>query len=612
MSAICGVLYKDTHALAPMLAQLEAYGPSSDTWQGNGMALGVRCRSGAPEAEVRCAGEDARIAVAADCRLDNRAELCDALGIRIAERRNHTNADLLLRAWMRWREACPARLLGDYAFAVWDAPRRTLFCCRDPVGVKPFYYALTPTCLAFASAVEAVLAAPFVGDALDDATVAAYLTRVSLASTTRTFFRAVRKLPPGHSLVVTWQPQPGEPRLAAKLVRHWRPEETPKAAPASDDDYAEEFRHLFRKAVQARCHAARMGTHLSGGLDSSSVTVQTARELAAQSQAPPVAFSWLPDVAPTSAAATGPEYRLVQSVCDQERLRVFHRAPSVDDIVAVLAQDGALPGVQVHLNEYVTQRAAASEGVTTLLSGWGGDEGASFHGRGRNAQLLLSGRWRQLLAHRDPDYAAFKFLANVLLNLALPKHAHLLRARLRGKDLPRNRWLINPAFKRRTKPLAQPAPPLLGIRRTQLRDLQSGGLAQRMEGWAASGARHGIQYRYPLLDRRLLEFALSLPPEQFKRPGTNRWLMRHALAPVLPLEVRQSTSKTDPARFQAVREAYFNALPVVLQRLEQRRQPPARAPYIDMPRLLERLRTRPFRVWTHMPPVKAALQFLDF
>ena len=606
-----------------MLAQLDAYGPNSDTWQGDGVALGVRCGATAPDAELRCAGDGARIAVAADCRLDNRAELCDALGIRIAERGRHSNADLLLRAWLRWREECPARLLGDYAFVVWDAPRRTLFCCRDPVGVKPFYYALTPTSLAFASAVDAVLAAPFVGDELDDATVAAYLTRVSLVSTTRTFFRAVRKLPPGHSLIVGWDPSAGEregaplarkePRLTAKLVRHWRPEETPKAAPASDDDYAEEFRHLFRKAVQARlANAGRVGTHLSGGLDSSSVTVQTARELAAQGQAPPVAFSWLPDAAPTSAAAAGPEYRLVQSVCEQEHLRVLHRAPSVDDIVAVLAQDGALPGVQVHLNEYVTQCAAASEGVTTLLSGWGGDEGASFHGRGRNAQLLLSGRWRQLLAHRDPDYAVFKFLANTLLNLALPKHAHLLRARLRGKDLPRDRWLINPAFKRRTKPLAQPAPPLLGIRRTQLWDLQSGGLAQRMEGWAASGARHGIQYRYPLLDRRLLEFALSLPPEQFKRPGTNRWLIRHALAPILPLEVRESTSKTDPVRFQAVREAYFNALPVVLQRLEQRGQPPARAPYIDMPRLLERLRTGPFVVWTHMPPVQTALQFLDF
>ena len=563
---------------------------------------------------MRCAGDGARIAVAADCRLDNRAELCDALGIRIAERGKHTNADLLLRAWLRWREACPARLLGDYAFAIWDTPRRTLFCCRDPVGVKPFYYALTPTSFAFASAVEAVLAAPFVGDELDDATVAAYLTRVSLVSTTRTFFRAVRKLPPGHSLVVTWDPSARQPRgLAAKLVRHWRPEDTAKAAPASDDDYAEEFRHLFRKAVQARlANAGRVGTHLSGGLDSSSVTVQMARELAAQGQAPPVAFSWLPEMAPTSAAANEPEYRLVQAVCDQERLQVFHRAPSVNDIVAVLAQDGALPGVQVHLNEYPTQRAAASEGVTTLLSGWGGDEGVSFHGRGRNAQLLLSGRWRQLLAHRDPDYAAFKFLANILLNLALPEHAHILRARLRGKDLPRNRWLIDPAFARRTKPLAQPAPRLVGIRRTQLWQLRSGGLAQRMEGWAASGARHGIQYRYPLLDLRLLQFALSLPPEQFKRPGTNRWLIRHALAPILPPEVRQSTSKTDPVRFQAVREAYFNALPVVLQRLEQRTQPLTRARYIDMPRLLERLRTGPFRVWTHMPPVQAALQFLDF
>ena len=610
MSAFCGVLHDDARALAPVLAQLGAYGPHSDTWEDDGVAFGTRYRVEASDAELRSGGSAVRVAVAGDCRLDNRAELCDALGIRSADRSGHTNGELLLRAWLRWREACPTRLLGDYAFVVWDATRRTLFCCRDPVGVKPFYYALTPRRFAFASSVDAVLAAPFVGNEFDDATVAAYLTRVILSSPIHTFFRAVRKLPPGHFLTVTCAPR----RLNAKLLRYWRPEDTPRAAKrASDDDHAEEFRHLYRQAVACRLPTTgRVGTHLSGGFDSSSVTVLTARELAARGQAPPVAFSWLPDVDRHARSAAGPEYRLVESVCEQERLRVFHRAPGVDDIVATLAQDGALPGVHIHLNEHVAQRAAASEGVTTLLSGWGGDEGVSFHGRGRNAHLLLSGRWQLLLAHRDPNYAAFRFLANTLLNLALPEHAHILRARLRGKDLPRKRWLIDPAFARRTKRLPQPAPRFVGVRRTQLWLLKSGGLAERMEGWAASGAWHGIQYRYPLLDLRLLEFALSLPPEQFKRPGADRWLMRHALGPLLPLEVRESTSKADPVRFQAVKRAFFSALPVVRQRLAQRAQPPARAPYIDMPRLRERLATEPSRVWTHMTPVRAALQFLDF
>ena len=71
-------------------------------------------------------------------------------------------------------------------------------------------------------------------------------------------------------------------------------------------------------------------------------------------------------------------------------------------------------------------------------------------------------------------------------------------------------------------------------------------LSMRLEGWAARGAHYGLEYRYPLLDRRLLEFALGLPPEQFKRPAAARWLMRHALSPDL-LGLHQSW-----ARFSSV------------------------------------------------------------
>ena len=103
-----------------------------------------------------------------------------------------------------------------------------------------------------------------------------------------------------------------------------------------------------------------------------------------------------------------------------------------------------------------------------------------------------------------------------------------------GKPVMSREQFTNPAFARKTRPLADQSILRVGVRRSQLRKLQFGGLAMRMEGWAASGARRGLEYRYPLLDRRLLEFALGLPPEQFKRPEAKRWLMRHALSPRQP------------------------------------------------------------------------------
>ena len=83
----------------------------------------------------------------------------------------------------------------------------------------------------------------------------------------------------------------------------------------------------------------------------------------------------------------------------------------------------------------------------------------------------------------------------------------------------------------------------------QLHLLQLGHLGTRIDGWTASGARRGIEYRYPLLDRRVLEFALGLPPEQFRRGRWSRWLMRHAVSCQATSGIDPpATPKTDPPK----------------------------------------------------------------
>ena len=582
-----------------MQAELPGDGPVRSLCAEGEVRFGCR----AAEAASLCVDRAAGVWLAADARLDDR----DGLGVANGERGTLADADLILRAWLRWGQDCPRHLLGDYAFALWDARRRTLFCARDHIGARPFYYALPGAGIVFASAVEAVLAVPGVSHALDEAVVASHLTKGPIDDS-RTFFAAVRKLPPGHALSVEWT-APG--RRRTHIVRHWRPEQTPVAAPASDDAYAEQFRHLYAQAVRDRlrgCEAGSVGTHLSGGLDSSSIAVYAARELKAQGQPPPLAFDWLPaleDAPPKPEHAR--EYALVDAVCAQEGLQVVHGAPSAAAVLDVLQRDGALPGVHAYINEELVQRHAAARGVRVLLSGWGGDECVSFHGRGHRQHLLLSGRWRQLAAEcSDQDEAAVRFLLRVALPLLHPALPDILK-RLRQGLPVRRRWLIDPAFARRAKPPVAWGREI-GVRRSQLGLLQAGHLADRIEGWAASGARRGIEYRYPLLDRRLLEFALGLPPEQFRRGRWGRWLFRHGCTPMLPAEVCWNRSKRDPARSEPLRDAIAEALPAIRQRLAA--HPPARASYVDMPRLRERLDAERFRSQPE-GPVMRALQFLD-
>ena len=622
MSAICGV-FGGRPGTSPdvgaMLDALADYGVGRAEWSDGPVRLGRRCRLDAgdgvlsqertspePAARIhRC--REAGLALAADARLDDREALRDALGCREA---GVCDGALILRAWRRWGPDCPNHLLGDYAFALWDARRRILFCARDHVGARPFYYARAGERFVFASAVPAVLAAPGVPDRLDDDFVAAHLTHIGLDTTTHTFFAAVRKLPPGHALTVT-----GDGRL--RTGRYWRPEDVPRVRPASDDACAQECLDLCARAVRDRLRGSGpVGAHLSGGLDSSGVAALAARELRRQGRAAPFAFTWLPDLGGGAPKPEHePEYALVDAVARQEGLRTLHCGLGPGDVLAMLRRDGALPGVHVHINEEAVQRRAGALGVRVLLSGWGGDQGVSFNGlKGWPEHLLLTGRWLGLIAHlRSRGRRPLPRLARVVLGLVHPELPDAVRRWRRGKEPKRRRWLVAPAYRRRGRRF-EPAGTFrrLGTRRMQLRRLREGAVGERMEGWAASGAARGIEYRYPLLDRRVLEFALGLPPEQFRHGKLGRWLMRRAFDPVLPHEVCWNPGKGDPARIETMDDAFAEALPTVRRELAARAVPPSRARYIDMPRLLERLDADRYRAAPRLSPILNALQILDF
>ena len=550
-------------------------------------------------------------ALVGDVRLDDRDALLGALGVSGSAGAALGDRALILRAWIRWGRECPNHLLGDYAFAVWDARTRRLFCARDHIGCRPFYYALTSECFVFASTVEAVLAAPGVSDALDERMAASYLSQMVVCDDTHTFFRAVRKLPPGHSLTVdTAASSP------VRLERYWHPERVPRARPAGDDEYAAEFLDLYGRAVKDRLHGGPVGVHLSGGLDSSSIAVFAARELRRQGAPTPPAFSWLPprgDEPPSAAHA--PEYARIDQTAAREGLRVYHcQTLSPDDLVSNFRRDGAYSPFL--LAEEPVQRQAENLGLRVLLCGLGGDEGVSFNGRGYAASLLLCGRWRRLAAMcsvRKED--SIRFWMRTVLRLGPPRLSRRLVDWWSGRrrNHSNGRWLIHPAFAQRVRPLSDGRwVGDVSVRRTQLRLLSDGILSRRMENYYANGARRGIEYRYPLLDRRLLEFALGLPPEQFRRDRWGRWLMRYALRSVLPSAVCWRQGKADPARSQPMIETLARAFPALRQEVAARAETMSRARYVDVPRLLDRLDADRFRARPGSLRIYRALTFLDF
>ena len=605
MYQVCGIWQRDggpPDGLDGMLAALPggADGPNL-RWTGGDVALA--CRGPSPRAPdaPRYDGR-LRLAVAAAARLDGRGELGRRLGLPAAA----PPGEFILRAYRRWGSECPAHLLGDFALAVWDPGRRVLFCARDHIGARPLYYNLTQSRFAFASSIPAVLAAPGVPDGLDHEEVARWLSAGPSPPGERTMRRAVRRIPPGHALEVG----AGE----ARLVRWWRPEFTAPPPLRSDDECAEAFLDLFGRAVRdCLSSAGRVGAHLSGGLDSSSVAALAARELRASGRHPPMAFTWHPappsDRPRTSAEAT--EHGLIEAVARVEGLRVVHCPPNRADVLARLRRDptlGEAASTLVH-QEAVTRRAQAL-GVDVLLSGWGGDEGVSFNGRGHYDRLFATGRWGELW--REVGSRSPRPLRHILLAVAPPAFVrpplHALGHLIRGEPLPRRRSFLR-RRRRRSAP-ARPAAWWPGVREWQLHLLLAGHVGGRVEGWAECGARYGVEHRHPLLDRRLLEFALGLPPECYRRGVWSRWLMRHALRSVLPEQVLWNRDKRDPVRGRALEQATLTAFEELRGQLRARTRPPRRAQYLDMSRLMAHMGERGLRSGVRRGLV-TALSFLD-
>jgi asparagine synthase (glutamine-hydrolysing) len=252
------------------LADAIAYcGPDRQgSWRGDGAALAhALLRTTEEDAGDRQpVSFDGRVWLVADARVDARKPLLGALGD--AGRDVGPGApdnELILHAYHAWGEACVERLIGDFAFAVWDAGRRKLFCARDQFGVTPFYYAAAGEWLVFADAVEAVLSHPGVDPALNRSTIGDYLLFGYSKEPGAGFYKNVRRLPAAHCLIFE--------NGAARVRRYWTPPEPdPRPGRETEADTVERFRGILAEAVSDRLRWPKVATTLSGGMDSTLVT----------------------------------------------------------------------------------------------------------------------------------------------------------------------------------------------------------------------------------------------------------------------------------------------------------------------------------------------------
>jgi asparagine synthase (glutamine-hydrolysing) len=315
--------------------------------------------------------------------LELRTEL-KSLGYRFT---SETDTEVVAAAYHCWGEACQLRFNGMWAFAIWSPATNTLFLSRDRFGVKPLYVAVRGTQITFASEIKAFLALPdFSAQLSVDAATLYFEQPVAYDGIAlSTALHGVNRVPPGHSLTVT-------PNGTRGFKRWWNSREHMPEVPVRYEEQVEAFRALFLDAVRMRMRSdVRIGTSLSGGLDSSAVASSVAylANHATTHNMTRCATDWQ-----RTFIATFPEHAVDERAYADIVVAHTHATPTywtfnpesalgdIADSVWALDDLSAAPAVPV-FNIYRTMRA---HGVVVTLDGHGGDE------------LLAGYPWYQTLA----------------------------------------------------------------------------------------------------------------------------------------------------------------------------------------------------------------------
>jgi len=493
--------------------------------------------------------------ITADARIDNRAELSHLLGFSETAGQGPPDSQLILASWRRWGESCVAHLLGDFAFALWDIRARRLFCARDPFGLRPFYYAHTGSQLVFASSARAVVRAQGVRVDLDRGRVADYLEGLEGINETCSLFADVKRLPPAHAAVFE--------RGSLTLHKYWRPDSQQELRLGSDGEYQEAFASVFSQAVADRLVSqAPVASMLSGGLDSSTI-VAVAREQASSAGCGPFSIFSAISAEPAGCLESG----FIHQVVVHGGLKPHFVSPAdtgpgggaLERVLSMVEE----PWETIHLIAALMYLNAGYAGHRVVLDGVDGDlvtalspsYPVALASRGRLVKAWMESRAQQRNCYRaEPQAGQFLGLLCRALALLLGRGGGttptIFRAMLNlrhqrtrqdsGADL-----LVTDSLARevcladRIREFHQTS---IGERHNNLQQasiarLTVPYLTAAVERYERLAAVCGVEARKPFLDRRLVEFCISLPWDQKNRDGWSKYILRGLAESILPHEV---------------------------------------------------------------------------
>lgn len=480
---------------------------------------------------------DGRYSIVFNGEIYNYRELRQEL--QALEHNFHTDSDteVLLACWAQWGANCLKRLIGMFAFALFDSQTESLTMVRDAFGIKPLFFAHTTDGLVFASEMGALLALRTEVPELNAQRAYDYLIHQVQDSGFDTFVQGVHHVPPAHWLRVDLR-QP----VRTAVERWWNPS-IRQTSTLSFADAADRLRELFLDSVKLHLRSdVPLGVALSGGVDSSAIACAM-RHLAPEMELH--TFSFVPS---GSNHSEEPWIDLVNAHLHAIPHKVFVNPRDLSTDITDLVRTQGEPFCTTSMYaQYRVFRSAQEAGITVVLEGQGADELlAGYHGyQGQRMRSLLEQRdlfgmasfarqWRQW--PRREQLSPWRSLVGQMLPDSLYRAT---QSWVGVQTVPD--WMDRAALKRlhvSTRPARLARMPDARGRRVAevlLRSMREDGLPSLLRYGDRNAMRFSIENRVPFLTLPIAEFVLSLPEQYLiAENGETKSVFRAAMRGIVP------------------------------------------------------------------------------
>ncbi|GAT63209.1 asparagine synthase-related protein [Paludibacter jiangxiensis] len=466
-----------------------------------------------------------RVAVLCDARIYNSEEFKQSFEFEQPE-------EAFAKAYLTWGAGFADKFNGDFAAVIIDFQQQKVLLVRDHIGVRPLTYSVKEDLLIFASHEFGIAKSNLANNTLSEEALVRNFNLHKRKKYKLTVFEHIKKIIPGYVTNIT----------TGKIVntKYWWPEKIRTNRGLTFEMAVSCLRKSLMKSVQVRMEQGTIGAHVSGGIDSSGVAAILADNI--DNKARMKGYSWSPESKDGDIDGLN-EKELVDEFAEQKGIEVaylsYKDSANIDDFI--LPEFEQMP-IEIH-----TMRQACNDDISTLFSGWGGDEFVSLSLRGSinhivfRLKLLTLFRW---IKRWGLKATIGRVRGEILPSIVPFRLSEMAVYKQNGCKFFQSHFVIKHwrAFFFHTEKNIYGFGDRKGF---MFRLLYRYHLPQRMDSWALFGERYGIEYKFPLLDKDLLEFWMTIPIKYTIEQMYPRLLYREALRGILVDSVRLRQGKEE-------------------------------------------------------------------